>query len=99
MERKWENKKTFYSNCASRRQTSAEIVTEARNSLKILGTRRPFTPQEEHRRLFGNVSSRDGRPPSTFRLKKMVLLGELWKQNLATNMYLTAHFKMFGFTI
>jgi len=52
-----------------RRQTSSEIVSEARRSLRTLATRRPFTPQEKHRKLFGESSSRahDGRPPSAFR--------------------------------
>ncbi|XP_062857223.1 armadillo repeat-containing protein 2 [Trichomycterus rosablanca] len=70
MEHTREKKDPYHRNCASRRQTSAEIVTEARNSLKTLGTRRPFTPREEQRQLFGAASSRtrDGRPPSTFSL-------------------------------
>lgn len=52
-----------------RRQTSAEIVSEARRSLRTIATQRPFTPQEKHRQLFGESSSRarDGRPPSAFR--------------------------------
>ncbi|KAI7799789.1 putative armadillo repeat-containing protein 2 [Triplophysa rosa] len=54
----------------TRRQTSAEIVSEARRSLRTLATQRPFTPQEKHRQLFGESSSRarDGRPPSAFSL-------------------------------
>ncbi|KAA0708520.1 Armadillo repeat-containing protein 2 [Triplophysa tibetana] len=54
----------------TRRQTSAEIVSEARRSLRTLATQRPFTPQEQHRQLFGESSSRarDGRPPSAFSL-------------------------------
>ncbi|RXN06273.1 armadillo repeat-containing 2 [Labeo rohita] len=53
-----------------RRQTSAEIVSEARRSLRTLATQRPFTPQEKQRQLFGESSSRahDGRPPSAFSL-------------------------------
>ncbi|XP_077076225.1 armadillo repeat-containing protein 2 isoform X1 [Siphateles boraxobius] len=53
-----------------RRQTSAEIVSEARRSLRTLATQRPFTPQEKHRQLFGESSSRahEGRPPSAFSL-------------------------------
>uniref|UniRef100_A0A671NVK1 Armadillo repeat-containing protein 2-like n=1 Tax=Sinocyclocheilus anshuiensis TaxID=1608454 RepID=A0A671NVK1_9TELE len=52
------------------RCTSAEIVSEARRSLRALATQRPFTPQEKHRQLFGESSSRarDGRPPSAFSL-------------------------------
>ncbi|XP_067240117.1 armadillo repeat-containing protein 2 isoform X1 [Chanodichthys erythropterus] len=53
-----------------RRRTSAEIVSEARRSLRSLATQRPFTPQQKHRQLFGESSSRahDGRPPSAFSL-------------------------------
>ncbi|XP_030626701.1 armadillo repeat-containing protein 2 [Chanos chanos] len=60
----------FSLNDGDRRQTSAEIVTEARRSLRTLRTQRPFTPREEHRQLFGETSSRprDGRPPSAFSL-------------------------------
>ncbi|XP_063078202.1 armadillo repeat-containing protein 2 [Engraulis encrasicolus] len=51
-------------------KTSAEIVQEARQSLRTLCTRRPFTPREEQRQLFGEGSSRprDARPPSSFSL-------------------------------
>nr|XP_055041919.1 armadillo repeat-containing protein 2 isoform X2 [Misgurnus anguillicaudatus] len=54
----------------TRRPTSAEIVSEARRSLRTLTTQRPFTPQEKQRQLFGESSSRphDGRPPSAFSL-------------------------------
>lgn len=58
----------FYRGSDSRRQTSAEIVTEARRSLRTLRTQRPFTPQEEQRQLFeGPARTREGRPPSSFR--------------------------------
>ncbi|XP_026146586.1 armadillo repeat-containing protein 2 isoform X1 [Carassius auratus] len=59
-----------YTSTGLRRQTSAEIVSEARRSLRTLATQRPFTPQEKHRQLFGESSSRahDGRPPSAFSL-------------------------------
>ncbi|XP_028857832.1 LOW QUALITY PROTEIN: armadillo repeat-containing protein 2 [Denticeps clupeoides] len=52
-------------------RTSSEIVSEARNSLRTLSTRRPFTPQEQHRQLFGGASSRprDARPPSASSLR------------------------------
>ncbi|XP_062406840.1 armadillo repeat-containing protein 2 [Sardina pilchardus] len=51
-------------------KTSAEIVQEARQSLRTLRTQRPFTPLDEHRQLFGEGSSRprDGRPSSVFSL-------------------------------
>ncbi|XP_073709260.1 armadillo repeat-containing protein 2 [Garra rufa] len=59
-----------YMSAGLRRQTSAEIVSEARRSLRTLATQRPFTPQEKQRQLFGESSSRahDGRPPSAFSL-------------------------------
>ncbi|XP_683582.4 armadillo repeat-containing protein 2 [Danio rerio] len=59
-----------YMSTGHRRQTSAEIVSEARRSLRSLATQRPFTPQEKNRQLFGESSSRarDGRPPSAFSL-------------------------------
>ncbi len=46
-------------------QTSAKIVEEARNSLRTLPTKRPFTPAGDHRKLFGQ-SGVPGRPPSSF---------------------------------
>ncbi|XP_053371495.1 armadillo repeat-containing protein 2 [Clarias gariepinus] len=64
-----EKQAPFYHGYGSRRQTSAEIVTEARHSLRTLQTKRPFTPREEHRQLFGgSARARDGRPPSSFSL-------------------------------
>ncbi|XP_026774020.3 armadillo repeat-containing protein 2 isoform X2 [Pangasianodon hypophthalmus] len=69
VERKQEKQGPFYLGYGSRRQTSAEIVTEARHSLRTLRTQRPFTPREEHRQLFGgSARTRDGRPPSSFSL-------------------------------
>ncbi|XP_054474521.1 armadillo repeat-containing protein 2 [Anoplopoma fimbria] len=53
------------------RKTSAEIVSEARRSLRVQSTQRPFTPRDGHRQLFGKSSARadcDSRPPSTFSL-------------------------------
>uniref|UniRef100_A0A8B9JZQ0 Armadillo repeat containing 2 n=1 Tax=Astyanax mexicanus TaxID=7994 RepID=A0A8B9JZQ0_ASTMX len=60
----------FYLSHGAKRPTSAEIVTEARRSLRILGTQRPFTPRDEQRQLFGDASARtrDRRPPSSFSL-------------------------------
>ncbi|XP_046730228.1 armadillo repeat-containing protein 2 isoform X2 [Silurus meridionalis] len=66
VERKQEKQGPFYLGYDTKRPTSAEIVTEARRSLRTLQTRRPFTPREEHRQLF--TGSHDGRPPSTFSL-------------------------------
>ncbi|KAF0023597.1 hypothetical protein F2P81_024227 [Scophthalmus maximus] len=55
----------------SSRKTSAEIVSEARQSLRVQTTQRPFTPRDGHRQLFGNSSVRGdhvNRPQSTFSL-------------------------------
>lgn len=60
----------FYKPPNSTQKTSAEIINEARNSLRTLKTKRPFTPREDQRKLFGPLSSRtpDSRPPSSFSL-------------------------------
>ncbi|XP_029112833.1 armadillo repeat-containing protein 2 [Scleropages formosus] len=52
------------------RKTSAEIVSEARRSLRTVCTQRPFTPKDEQRRLFSQWSphTAEGRPPSVFSL-------------------------------
>lgn len=47
------------------KKTSAEIISEARSSVRSLGTKRPFTPAESTRTLFGsNGQYRQNRPPS-----------------------------------
>ncbi|KAM3873561.1 armadillo repeat-containing protein 2-like [Diretmus argenteus] len=69
MERKREIASPFTPRRSALRKTSAEIVSEARQSLRTLSTQRPFTPRDEHRQLFGESSvraNRDNRPPSTF---------------------------------
>jgi len=55
-------------------RTSAQIIQDAKDSLqrgqlRPLSTRRPETPQESQRKLFGEQSIRDptNRPPSAFR--------------------------------
>lgn len=51
-------------------KTSAEIVSEARQSLRVQSTKRPFTPRDEQRHLFGEDTvraSHGNRPPSSFR--------------------------------
>ncbi|KAG5277167.1 hypothetical protein AALO_G00114330 [Alosa alosa] len=70
MERRRDSQEPFYRITGSGPKTSAEIVQEARQSLRTLRTQRPFTPRDEHRQLFGEGSSRprDGRPPSAFSL-------------------------------
>ncbi|XP_030201727.1 armadillo repeat-containing protein 2 isoform X1 [Gadus morhua] len=50
-------------------RTSAEIVKEARQSLRSLSTKRPHTPRDGARQLFGGNyvwSDCEARPPSTF---------------------------------
>ncbi|TKS75587.1 Armadillo repeat-containing protein 2 [Collichthys lucidus] len=71
MERKHDVCSPFVPRRSSVRKTSAEIVSEARQSLRVPSTQRPFTPRDGHRQLFGNSSvraDRDNRPPSTFSL-------------------------------
>lgn len=52
----------------SPKRTSAEIVNEARSSVRSLETRRPFTPIDAKRTLFdAGAKPRDGRPPSALR--------------------------------
>lgn len=70
MEKKAEISKPFYVSSAPKQKTSAEIISEARKSLRTLKTQRPLTPREDQRKLFGPSSSRtpENRPPSAFRL-------------------------------
>ncbi|XP_039980838.1 armadillo repeat-containing protein 2 [Xiphias gladius] len=71
MERKHDICSPFISRRNALRKTSAEIVSEARQSLRVQSTQRPFTPRDGHRQLFGKSSVRadhDNRPPSTFSL-------------------------------
>ncbi|XP_035534132.1 armadillo repeat-containing protein 2 [Morone saxatilis] len=71
MERKPELCSPFVPRRSALRKTSAEIVSEARQSLRVQSTQRPFTPRDGHRQLFGKSSARadrDNRPPSTFSL-------------------------------
>lgn len=48
---------------------AVQIINEARSSLKELKTKRPFTPRDDKRTLFGPrpVNTSDTRPPSAFR--------------------------------
>uniref|UniRef100_UPI00398F4AE3 armadillo repeat-containing protein 2 isoform X3 n=1 Tax=Pristiophorus japonicus TaxID=55135 RepID=UPI00398F4AE3 len=61
---------TLIGSSTSQQKTSAEIISEARSSLRILKTQRPCTPKDDQRKLFGSTSSRtpENRPPSTFSL-------------------------------
>ncbi|XP_061222773.1 armadillo repeat-containing protein 2 [Neopsephotus bourkii] len=65
-----EEAEPFYKLSVPKEKTSSEIINEARDFLRTLRTRRPFTPTEEQRRLFGSGSSRapQNRPPSVFSL-------------------------------
>ncbi|KAL4233349.1 Armadillo repeat-containing protein 2 [Mactra antiquata] len=49
---------------------AVQIINEARSSLKDLKTKRPFTPRDDKRTLFGprTVNASDNRPPSAFSL-------------------------------
>ncbi|KAG8123962.1 hypothetical protein E2320_019329 [Naja naja] len=60
----------FYKPLLPVQKTSAEIINEARSTLRTLRTQRPFTPRDERRKLFGSTSSRtpENRPPSAFSL-------------------------------
>ncbi|XP_029889499.1 armadillo repeat-containing protein 2 isoform X1 [Aquila chrysaetos chrysaetos] len=65
-----EKAEPFYRLSVPKQKTSSEIINEARNVLRTLRTRRPFTPTEDQRKLFGSRSSRapQNRPPSVFSL-------------------------------
>ncbi|XP_025719449.1 armadillo repeat-containing protein 2 [Callorhinus ursinus] len=69
-DKKLEKLDPFYRPSMSKQKTSAEIISEARNALRTVGTQRPFTPREDQRKLFGPASSRtlENRPPSSFSL-------------------------------
>ncbi|KAG5846512.1 hypothetical protein ANANG_G00115750 [Anguilla anguilla] len=70
VEKKCDKREPFYLSPCPKRKTSAEIISEARRSLRAVSTRRPFTPKDDQRHLFGQTSSRasEARPPSTFSL-------------------------------
>ena len=61
--------KPFYQ--AGDRMTAAEIISQARSSLRTLKTKRPETPLQSERTLLGDRSgsarTRDCRPPSVMR--------------------------------
>ncbi|KAF6112746.1 armadillo repeat containing 2 [Phyllostomus discolor] len=69
-DKKLQNLDPFYRPSLAKQKTSAEIISEARNALRTVRTQRPFTPQEDQRKLFGPASSRtpENRPPSSFSL-------------------------------
>ncbi|XP_027549337.1 armadillo repeat-containing protein 2 isoform X3 [Neopelma chrysocephalum] len=60
----------FYWLTVAKQKTCSEIINEARNVLRTVGTRRPFTPTDGQRKLFGSGSLRgpQNRPPSVFSL-------------------------------
>ncbi|XP_022081750.1 armadillo repeat-containing protein 2-like isoform X2 [Acanthaster planci] len=61
--------KPFYEKPANV-ETSSDIIKEARSSLRTVCTKRPFTPQDDKRTLFGGSPSKSpsDRPPSAFSL-------------------------------
>ncbi|NXW43303.1 ARMC2 protein, partial [Nyctiprogne leucopyga] len=65
-----EKAEPFYRLSVPKQKTSSEIINEARNVLRTLRTRRPFTPTEVQRKLFGSGSSRalQNRASSVFSL-------------------------------
>ncbi|XP_045470779.1 armadillo repeat-containing protein 2 isoform X2 [Harmonia axyridis] len=90
----------------SHRKTSAEIINEARHAIKEthtpaenvlinpavhpIQTKRPFTPREKERHLFGNKSKTANRPPSSFSLRYLQNESDLPTNNLQeTNMILS----------
>uniref|UniRef100_A0A3P9NCK0 Uncharacterized protein n=1 Tax=Poecilia reticulata TaxID=8081 RepID=A0A3P9NCK0_POERE len=76
METKHEVCSAFTPRRNSLRKSCADIVREARQSLRVQSTQRPFTPRDGPRRLFGANSVRGdhgSRPPSAFR-KSLPLL-------------------------
>ncbi|KAM6954101.1 armadillo repeat-containing protein 2 [Aplochiton taeniatus] len=71
LEKKHGKASPFTLKSSGQRKTSAEIVNEARQSLRTLRTQRPFTPRDNDRHLFADSSARahhDSRPSSTFSL-------------------------------
>ncbi|XP_029352274.1 armadillo repeat-containing protein 2 [Echeneis naucrates] len=71
MEKKHGKRSPFIPRSSTLRKTSAEIVSEARQSLRVQSTQRPFTPRDGPRQLFGKSSVHadcNNRPPSTFSL-------------------------------
>eukprot|EP00794_Sanderia_malayensis_P021357 gene21357-23433_t len=56
-------KRPFYD---AGKKTSAEIIAEARRTVRPVEAARPFTPSEPKRSLFGAARPSEGRPPSAF---------------------------------
>jgi hypothetical protein len=72
--------------------TSAEIVAEARTSVRCVDTKRPCTPVESQRTLFGSSRRPEShsRPPSAFRLEIMnydMFIFGLYNTICGKNMY------------
>uniref|UniRef100_A0A146LPT6 Armadillo repeat-containing protein 2 n=3 Tax=Lygus hesperus TaxID=30085 RepID=A0A146LPT6_LYGHE len=67
------HKTPFYKPPGCVLKTSAEIIKEARAemSTKPVNTKRPFTPTERQRTLFGAVKAGTSRPPSSISLKQV----------------------------
>lgn len=67
-EEKAENRGQRYFPVPYERKTSLEIINEARASIKAVKTKRPFTPLERNRQLFGH-NERTAWSPGSSRLK------------------------------
>ncbi|XP_071954692.1 armadillo repeat-containing protein 2-like [Antedon mediterranea] len=57
------------------KETSSDIIKQARVSLRPVDTERPFTPQNNDRRLFPTYGRSNERPPSVFSLDSAHFLG------------------------
>ena len=63
------------------KKTSAEIVNEARSSVRSLDTKRPATPLDKKRTLFDPYSgNREGRPSSAVRFVVLVVCFKVAKR-------------------
>lgn len=67
--RKKTQERAFYEKQTDK-ESSADIISEARAALRTVPTRRPFTPREDKRTLFSGSTMREPteRPPSAFSL-------------------------------
>uniref|UniRef100_T1IC36 Uncharacterized protein n=2 Tax=Rhodnius prolixus TaxID=13249 RepID=T1IC36_RHOPR len=68
-----DNKKIHHKSTSCLLKTSAEIVREARAemSTRPVNTKRPFTPTERQRTLFGALKAGSSRPPSSISLRQV----------------------------
>ncbi|XP_014251201.1 armadillo repeat-containing protein 2 [Cimex lectularius] len=68
-----EPQRAFYRPPSCLLKTSAEIISEARAEMatKPVNTKRPFTPRERQRTLFGSLKAGTSRPPSSISLRQV----------------------------